>query len=133
LPPRWLHPEGVAESGEEGEGGVTKPIRYVLDKPKEYFINTMWGFEKSKATPVKLGLYDGEDFFFNHDGSRRRWSVTEARTGMSCGGRFETVALAKEMAISNIKKQGLEKFHKMIRQQIGKYGLSPRYRKEGGK
>ncbi len=47
---------------------MTKPIRYVLNKPKEYFVYDMAGkFVPVKGTPIKVPGLEGEDLFWHQD------------------------------------------------------------------
>ncbi len=123
-------------------GGVvdamTKPIRYVLNKPKEYFVYDMAGkFVPVKGTPIKVPGLEGEDLFWHQDLSGFGGRISEGLTGTTFGGHYNSKKRAiAEAEIKHGKlKVGFDIIKKMALRNLKRLGSgpSPRYRKEGGK
>jgi hypothetical protein len=121
---------------------MTKPVRYVLDKPKRYYILAIpadkpasepreWIQILSGVEPVDDPELEEYDFFTHYNGPTI--SISCAITGAGRGGYF-----SRAEAIAALKK-GLEaiggpkEYQKFIAKALSaEPGLSPRYRKEGG-
>jgi hypothetical protein len=115
---------------------MTKPIRYVLDKPWEYFVYNLRErtFVPVKGYPIKAEWANGLDLFVHRRVDLTKfWRVSEGKTG----GGFSGYERTRYDAIAEAKKQTEEQSHVGINISVAstvrKFGLSPRYRKEGGK
>ena len=112
---------------------MTKKVRYVLDKPKEFFVHSGTGeFVKVKGKPVKIKALPGEDIFIHPSLSGDGVRLSEGITGMSFGGTFDSKQAAVADAYRKLRKSK-KSFPDMIKVAVRRNGYSPRYRKEGGK
>jgi len=115
------------------------PIRYVIDKPGEYYIAIKdTGFMKIDAVPIKLKELPGVDLFFHADYSGFGCKISHGLTGLAFPGyhesKRETMQGARDCL--NRSKHPFDKVVKkglLLLKKWNRGDYSPRYRKEGGK
>jgi hypothetical protein len=138
--------EDKAAQREEG-GGVTKPIRYVIDKPDEYYVagrspndpdDPGFSFVKVNAVPIRLKEIPDEDIFFHTSLDGFGCKISHGLTGLGFPGFHESKRAAITAAHDSIRiaKEPFTETVKKGMRLLKTWGLaehSPRYRKEGGK